>query len=53
MHFQFDYLRSVTAYNIIFPAVIWYTIKHLFCEEPDLYYFEAIKLTSEALSKFT
>ena len=31
MHFQFDYFRSVTTYDIIF-AVVRYIIKHLFYE---------------------
>ena len=29
MHFQFDYLCSVTIYDIIFAAVARYVIKHL------------------------
>ena len=32
MHFQFDYLCSVTTYDIIFAAVARYIIKHLFNE---------------------
>ena len=33
MHFEFDYLCSVTTYDIIFfAAVIRYIIKHLFYE---------------------
>ena len=30
MHFQFDYMCSVTTYNILFAAVVRYKIKHLF-----------------------
>ena len=33
IHFQFDYLCSVTMYDIIFlAAVAWYIMKHLFYE---------------------
>ena len=32
MHFQSDYLCSVTTYDIIFAAVAQYIIKHLFYE---------------------
>ena len=49
MHFQFDYLCSVTTYDMIFlllsPGIN--IIKHSM-KQPDLYYFEAIKMTSQA-----
>ena len=32
MHFRFDYLWSVTTYDIIFADVVRYIIKHLFYE---------------------
>ena len=49
MHFQFDYLSSVRTYDIIF-AVVRYIIKHLSVKQPDLYYFEIIKMASQAKS---
>ena len=48
MHFQFDCLCSVTTYDIIFDAVARYIIRHFCMKQPDLYCFEAIKMTSQA-----
>ena len=45
--FQFDYFCSVAAYDITFCKNTS-SMKQL-----DLYYFETIKMTSQALSKFT
>ena len=48
MHFQFDYLCSVTTFHIIFcyRPVYYKTFNSM--KQPDLYYFEAIKMTSQA-----
>ena len=53
MHFQFDCLCSVATYDIIFCCrpVYYKTLNSV--KQPDLYYFETIKMTSQALSKFT
>ena len=48
MHLQFDYLCSVTTYEIIFAAVARYIINTYSMKQPDPYYFEAIKMTSQA-----
>ena len=53
MHFQFDYLSSVTTYDIICCCRLVFYKKTYSMKQPDLYYFEAIKMTSQALSKFT
>ena len=48
MHFQFDYLCSVTTYDNFLLLRPVYIIKHSSMKQPDLYYFEAIKMTSQA-----
>ena len=50
MHFQFDYFCRVATYDIIYCCRPVYTYS---LKQPDLYYFEAIKMTSQALSKLT
>ena len=43
MPFQFDYLCGVATYDIIFVVV-----QHIIdMKQPDLYYFETIKMTSQ------
>ena len=48
MHFQFDYECSVTTYDITFlllsPSILENTYS---MKQPDLYHFEAIKMTSK------
>ena len=53
MHFQFDYLCSVTTNDIIFAAVAQCIKNTYYMKQPDLYYVEAIKMTSQAWLKFT
>ena len=52
MHFQFAYFYSVATYDIIF-GVVWYIINTYSMKQADLYYFETMQMTSQALSKFT
>ena len=55
MLFQCDYLCSATTYDIIIAAIVRYIINtySISMKQPDLYYFEAMKMTSQTLSKFT
>ena len=53
MHFQFDYFCSVVTYDIIFRDRPVYYKNTYSVKQPDLYYYETMKMTSQAWSKFT
>ena len=56
MRFQFDLLCSVTTYDIRhnFLQLLSGTLENVYSmKQPDLYYFEPMKMTSQAQSKFT
>ena len=47
MHFQFAYCCSVATYDIFCCRPV-YQKKTYTMKEPDLYYFETMKMTSQA-----
>ena len=53
MDLLFDYLCNVTAYDIIFCCCRPVFLKHVFYETAHLYHVQALKITSQAWSKFT
>ena len=46
-YFQLDYLCSVMTHDIIFAAIAPYIINTYSMKQPDLCYFETIKMTSQ------
>ena len=53
MHFQIEYLFSVTTYDMIFVLTSGILSNTSSMKKPDIYYSEAIKITSQASSNFT
>ena len=53
MHFRFFTTKSVLRHTTVFAAVARYIIEHCSMKQADLYYFEALKITSQAWLKLT